>query len=322
MGPNMSHKFSVVAGISLLALSACGGGGSGGGRSPAPGGAAPLASKQDVLRELQLSMFPLLELLDEGELDLGGAAARAARSGGNRPKDGTPCANGEGSYTYQENRALHRFDFFRQELPDEVPADFMRETFVVCLDAFQGSRTITDGVREAGNDGDQFSYFRAGANGRDFEERHEEREAGQLVFDSTLNLLGDRESQFGNAGLDQRAVYSYRYEDSDGTEIAVDLGEPGKPFRAVSGGFNLSLNGTYAYRTDRCDGGKVKVTTLEALTVDQLRHPSDGRIRFDSGSKTATLEFDENGGAQLNLNGVSQPVTADEIAEVLEDGSC
>lgn len=317
----MNHRFSLVAAMSLLALGACGGGGSGG-RSPAPGGAAPLASKQDVLRELQLSMFPLVELLDTGELDLDGAAARAARAGESRPKDSMPCTNGEGSYTYQENTALHRFDFFRPELPDEVPVDFMRETFVVCLEALQGSRTIIDGVREAGSDGDQFSYFRAGADGRDFEERHEEREAGQLVFHSTLNLLGNRESQFGNAGFDQRAVYSYRYEDSEGTEIAVDLGEPGQPFRAFSGGFNLSLDGTYAYRTDRCDGGKVKVTTLEDLTVDHLRHPSDGRIRFESGSKTATLEFNENGSAQLNLNGVDQPVTAQEIAEVLEEGSC
>ncbi|WP_162932675.1 hypothetical protein [Solimonas sp. K1W22B-7] len=348
------HVSWALAGASLFALAACGGGGSDG-----DGGREEfsLSSKSGALRELALAGLVLGEVPDAAPAAAAALAAKKVGGGsgwgkvplreapGNRPKVACPVG---GSYTVDSSTKNRSFPYFSV---GSTAVSFEREVDSNCdfeaevPQGFTGLKRL-NGIFEFGDtatlgDGSRIGYYIDGnlnSNPREvFSERQVVRSinSNAIVFEEFRNRLGTVEQRETSGGaIDVRAVYGYSYDsrDSSGSRPVdyssfVQLGNTSTnaPFRGLSDDEDLTLNGLYAYETSECKGGEVSVSTedtLELQTVGDEQYPIGGRLRLASGDKFAVFTFNTDGGATLNLNGTTQTLTPAEVRNAIDDPDC
>ncbi|MDM4772380.1 hypothetical protein [Solimonas sp. SE-A11] len=317
---------------SLLALTACGGG-TGGGTG---GDSFSMATKADALRELGVASAMLSELPDP--LDTG-ATAEAKRIG-DLPEFGRAeglCSMSGRSDLSSGNR---QWNFSLLGLGN-VAVSFDREENNACLSTATAPspRTATlrfNGTMETGgatlNDGSQVAYLiDQGANG--YAATYTQLLGAQTVDTQIGARLGTIEKRLAvDGGSDLRVNYGYSYDRADltsGREVrsyaVVQIGKAGAPFRETRNGQQRSFNGVYDYATSECGGGAVTVSTEETLvlgTGGSANYPVDGKLRLAVGQQYAVFDFNGDGGATLNLNGVTQTLTATEVRAVLDQSPC
>ncbi|HSW12362.1 MAG TPA: hypothetical protein VLI06_05940 [Solimonas sp.] len=328
----------------LFVLAACGGGGGGGGVEPntAP---APLTSKADALREFAValngSQLPsqFLQVLRPSS-----AAAAAAKSGGWQVSRGwhgpvgapvmakersSGQCDGGGQYDFEDGVTTHVYRYFgsreasafrigrptRCSVPQDQFDDF-------------SSFHVYDGRHEDGETGtlpddSAFVYVRGGEAGGYFSFSYQEHNNGKLSYASNNRYRGDVEVRSPpEGGFDIRSVMSYREDETDGYEAAVDLGEAGRPLQILLGESGLVFNGTYAYRSEDCAGGRLTISTPEPIVTNENGTATGGRIRLDSGGASASLLLKPDGSGTLQLpGGESLPVSGAEL-EQLEQNPC
>lgn len=337
----------VAASVSVLLLSACGGGG-GAGESEGPSGAVVMDSKADALREFSLSGFTLAiiggSIPDAGAG--GGTAPAAAKSLGRHGSWGAalpqapesvakfgggqgPCPEGGRSDFTDAGSAAHSFVFFGNR---NETVDFAKGLDSQCIHAQQNGAMTTlqvyNGRHERGtsdifNDGSELGYRREGVGSERYTKQYEERQNGTPVYSVREDLRGETEMQwFANGASEVRTIYSYRFSDSDDYTAQIDLGSGSTPFKGFHGGSSVRLDGTYAYHTTECSGGRVVVSTLQPVTLDGNGNPNGGQVRLVSGNSTATFSFNGDGSATLNLNGATLGVTPGEVQDAVNDIPC
>ncbi len=351
------HVSWALAGASLFALAACGGGSGGdGGDGPAE---FSLETKTGALRELSVS-GRVLGGVPDALADEAGLAAKGLEAGEwgkvplrqivvNRPK--AACPEG-GSYTLDSGSKARDFSYFAR---DDVNVGFERRIDDDCEfeaaagdlpEGLVGTKRF-DGPFESGEsatlgDGSRLGYVVDGVTNNGVRTLYIQRRFGRRSSNPSVTVYQDARGSFGaveqleasSGAVDVRAIYAYSLDSrstiTGGTvdySQFVELGkaDTGSYFQGVRDGNDRKFNGTYTYATSKCDGGTVLASTEEtirlAATGGRL-YPVDGRLRLGSGTKFAVLEFNGDGGATLNLNGTTSTLTPTEVRNAIDNSPC
>jgi len=329
-----THKVQQILGFalagSLLTLAACSRSdqASDGAVLPSRGtntSAAALGSKADALRELGVigalanQVAGGASAWNSGNADAQRVrpwafnnAERAQSSGADSSSGSCP---GGGSFTSQDSSASRSYTLFGGQSAETAQS---RSSEVNCKSAFpqQGGVTQTlslNGVQESGA-AQGLSYGSAGSGSEPYTELYEKKEGSRLVDSIKLSYQGLSEVKSAQGSpLDARAVYAYRYARSSGDFFSADVGSSGTPFKVVQGDL-LSVSGPYSYSSKSCNGGAATVSTTDGLAFagagDQI---VAGTLELASGSNKAVFRFKPDGSAELDLNGNTQTLSADEL---------
>lgn len=332
---------TLLASSTLLLLAACDAGNSptsgasdGGGNEPPPQsgaldvGAAPLTTKTDALRELNIATSLAWQVAD-GKIGLAAAGAQAKRvriwsfahgeteaAAAERADAGSGSAGGTFNAVY--GAGSHDFRLLGESRRAVELARRSDNAFKNSWTQTSGAveSLTTDGDYENGQTADGLRYAVLGAGSEYYTETYENSRDTQAG--TQIALLGVSEARLTSGqALDARATLRYRYEGRGSEYFHADIGEAGSPF-VVQQGDSLRYEGVYAYRYAGVSGGKTKVTTLSPISLDGTgQYPRAGKLRFEAGNATATIEFNADGSATLSLNDVPQTVTAAEIRSAL-----
>lgn len=335
---NTAFRYALSSGL-LLFLGACGGGSSSG-DGDVPSGGVPLSFPEDAMREFALAGLVLNTATDNLPDPEATSVAPPKALGGGRwgrlptgladdapqPPKAT-CPEG-GDLTIAPGNKNFSFDFFGRS----AAVEFQRETDTNCRFASQISPTQVatlelHGVFEHGRsgqfgDGLRLGYLVDGA-GSPHTTTYQVRENGRVVYEERTRVEG--RSQFSaeaGGGTEVRAVHRYQYNDSEGFTALVAVGEGSQPFRGRIANQTLSLDGVYGYKTSICSGGVVTATTQQLIAISDDGYPVGGRLRIDSGEKSAVFTFNADGSASLNLNGVTHPVSRAQVEAAVDSEPC
>ncbi|AXQ31544.1 hypothetical protein D0B54_23910 [Solimonas sp. K1W22B-7] len=333
---------AMVAG-SVVLLSACGGGGGDGGDG-GDGGSAPvqLESKADALRELTFAGTVINVVVNNLPDDDNADTARAKRHGhgnwgvvdaqrlfGPRQRAKQACPGG-GKYVYESSTRNHSFDYFSGVV---LSMGVTRETGSHCRmpgTGEQGEQLTTEyqGVLEDGrsgtlNDGSRYGYLLYGAGSEPYDRHFEVRDGNALLYREDMGLRGRVEARIAQDGaVDFRTVYHYDLDaNSYGDKFSADvrLGSGTTAFRQYRTASALIISGPYQYRISGCQGGLVTASTPQAISLGEQGYPAGGSLRLVSGNSSVQFDFDAAGGATLELNGVQQTLTPQEVRAALTD---
>jgi len=310
----------------LFALVACGGGGGG---EDADSGVAPLDSKADALREFGMAGGIAAVHDGTGAASSGGVAPKSQagvswrnplpeRRAAARAKAATPCPGG-GESESVSGSGSYSFAFFNQV----ADIEFDRTVDARCIEIseFEGGTELYtyDGVIEEGHtaqrsDGSGLAYEREGSAGFPYIIQYDERRNGVSVYRETETLNGEMQFSWTADFGEFRTRYQYEFSDSQGNSVSATLGRGEQTFHVFQDQSGARVNGRYAYRSTQpgCSGGAVDVTTLEPVTFAD-DHINGGRVRLQSGGKSAVLTLNNDGSAVLELNGTTISVSAEEV---------
>ncbi|TJY59825.1 hypothetical protein E4T66_11610 [Sinimarinibacterium sp. CAU 1509] len=303
----MAHRGISVAGwIVAAGLTACSGGGSGDGLS--------LTSKSDVLRELGVL---------DGATDFVASTTdvQHAKRGVARPvaiaqfkrvsaKDAQACADG-GSIDESSGTRARRFQYI-DTLQRDV--NYERRLANACRqsDTSSGVTTSTygDGLVETGETADgSVSYAEAGQGGPKYEVVIEQAQGGVVISRTKFSLKGAVETHTTGAVEESFSAIGSESENLENGVTSSGMfafGSSSEAFRTVQNFATreLSLDGTYRYRTTACNGGAVEITTLMPMTGnydDAGYYMTGGSLRLDAGSGGASVTFNNDGSASYQL---------------------
>lgn len=305
----MNRKAALVlVGCAVAGLSACGGGDDDG----ASDGPVALAGTADALRELTLAAGANGAVASLVDLPGPGGALAARSSMRAKATESGPCEDG-GSFSETTGQGPH--DFVLLGIP-AVTVDFSRGSANNCKSvSAEGNHTTTyieNGSGESGEsvapvNGASLSY-ESSADG--FSEIIEERENGTLLHREVQTRQGKVEFRSTGSSDETRVLGSFRYSesgsDTDSYKARIDVGDStAHPLRVVVTDTSLVIDGSYAYHTTDCSGGKVTVSTPSegGVALDGNRRPVGGQLQLNSGSNTVLFSFGEDGGATVRFNG-------------------
>lgn len=320
----------------VTALTACGGGGGGGGGDKggpeppvpppvegiptAPTTPVALTTQADVLREVGNTIDVYAAFFN---LQLGDGSAKLAREpDALLPKAAAiePCELG-GTRTTDSDSRTRAFAYFA--VSDTVGVS--TEMNAGCAEndvGGSGTYTTVEGYFEQGDTainpaGETYSYERYGIEGGRYAERRLDPAAPD-DFDYR-DVSGLTEYFLPVTATETRSVRESRYEVRDGTDYragAIVQGEDGDPFvtRFEPASGALSFEGPYRYATQSCAGGRVRIATVEAVTLDATNYPDGGALDFSNGTSTVHVTFNLDGGASYQFEGgTSGTLTREEV---------
>jgi hypothetical protein len=323
--------------LACLGLAACGGGG---GDSGPDDGSVPLSSESDVLRELSLlsSAVNAIDTVSGAVGDSSFAASAAAQSGAASKAlvipaadSGSPCDSG--SDTRTGGAKTYSFTYFSSPA---APVAYQVNTFAACKrsqssDTGASYQVTLDGVAEAGATpvavgGADYRYLIAGTGSTPL----------QAVIDGggvklTLKIAGTEQAKSTDSLATIGSIITIDYSGNllGGTISGnLALGSGSTPFYIGTSKVSTaySLDGPYAYHTNKCDGGTATADTTTDLTTasdDAGSYINGGTLKLSTTSAAVTVVFNGDGSASYTFqNGSSGTLTRDELDAAIEDSSC
>ncbi|WP_162932637.1 hypothetical protein [Solimonas sp. K1W22B-7] len=288
--------------------------------------AAALGSKSDALRELGVIGALANQVAGGGAAwNSGNADAQRVRpwafNGGERAQSsGTDASQGAcpggGSFTSEDSSASRSYALFGGESADTAQS---KSSEINCKSAWPQKAGVAqslslNGLLESGAS-PSLSYGLAGNGSEPYTELYEKKDgSGKLVDSIKLAYRGLSEVKAPQGGtLDARAIYAYRYARSGGDFFSADVGSAGAPFKVEQGDL-LRVSGPYGYASKSCGGGNSSVNTVDGLAFDGSGEQIvAGTLEVVSGAKKAVFRFKPDGGADLDLNGATQAISASEL---------
>ena len=326
--------------LACLGLAACGGGG--GGDSAPDDGSVPLTSESDVLRELSLlsSAVNAIDTVSGAVGDSSLAASAAAQSGAASKAllvpaadSASPCTDG-GSDTQTSGAKTYNFSYFSTP---NVPVAYQVHTFTACKrsqssESGASYQVTLDGVAEAGGtpvavSGANYRYLIAGTGSTPLQAVIDGGSAVQL----TLKIAGTEQAKSTDSLATIGSIITIDYTGKllGGTISGnLDLGSGSTPFYIGTSKVSTaySLDGPYAYHTNKCGGGTATADTTTDLTTasdDAGSYINGGTLKLSTTSAAVTVVFNGDGSASYTFqNGSSGTLTRDELEAAIEDSSC
>lgn len=319
--PNLGPSFSVSRCCGLVVLSclaACSGGGS---DSPTDlvlnNDPVPLASKADIVRELQIVNY--FVAYGDGEVQSRSAFAKAwrgsgteAQSGGIRSKaESTNCESGfERSEGGSKSRSFTHFSVDQQVSYTISKASACLRRDISGVDSVTYNGTIEDGETASGG----YSYTLAGANGDSAEVTV--KQDGATFHQS---LQGVIETRHTSSSEEEKQTATYKFDHDGGTAIVGEFGLSGEPFTKTDGGGRFTAAGPYRYTSTECPGGSVRIATDSPVVITR-GYPSSGTLRFTSGDDSTSVVIASDNSATIHFkNGDTASISAAEMRRIYDE---
>lgn len=328
--------------LACLALAACGGGGGGDDSGSGDDGSVPLSTEADVLREVSL-LSAAVGALDTLSGAVGGsslAAAPAGQGGGVAPKaasipaatSASPCTDG-GTDDQSTGTKTRSFAYFGN-LSGSVA--YQTHSFAACkrtqtTDSGDSVQVTLDGAAEIGAtpqaiQGADYQYLVAGSGSTPLK-------ASVVVSGAQIQLQaqGTEEAKSTDSLLTVGSIVTLSYSATALSQTGsgeIDLGSGSTPFYVASSKTSTaySLDGPYAYHTDKCDGGSAAADTTVDLTTasdDTGSYINGGTLKLSTTSAAVTVVFNGDGSASYQFqNGSSGTLTRAELDQALQTNSC